>query len=156
MDPIVQLAKTWRQGSAGARLNARLRAWAADEPSLVRFAGSAERLFRFLRSEPSAERDRVFCALLRQAGLPSDRVFAARGCARCNGTGRRGRVAAFELLIPTEELRSAIERGAKIEETREIAARGGIVALREATLRLASEGITTVQDVVSRLPASGA
>ena len=67
MDPIVQLAKTWRQGSAGARLNARLRAWSVDEPSLVRFGGSAERLFRFLRSEPSAERDRVFCALLRQA-----------------------------------------------------------------------------------------
>jgi DNA-directed RNA polymerase specialized sigma24 family protein len=67
VDPIVQLAKTWRQGSAGTRLNAHLRAWSAEEPSLVRFAGSAERLFRFLRSEPSAERDRVFCALLRQA-----------------------------------------------------------------------------------------
>jgi DNA-directed RNA polymerase specialized sigma24 family protein len=67
VDPIVQLGSTWRQGAAGARLNTRLRAWSADEPSLVRFTGSAERLFRFLRSEPSAERDRVFCALLRQA-----------------------------------------------------------------------------------------
>lgn len=67
MDPIVQLGSTWRQGAAGSRLNRRLRAWSADEPSLVRFAGSAERLFWFLRTEPSAERDRVFCALLRQA-----------------------------------------------------------------------------------------
>lgn len=97
----------------------------------------------------------VEAALLRQSGLPAERVFAARGCARCNGTGRRGRVAAFELLIPAEELRSAIERGAKIEEARDIAARAGLVGLREAALRLASEGATTVQDVVSRLPASG-
>ncbi len=94
-------------------------------------------------------------ALLRQAGLPAERVFTSRGCSRCNGTGRRGRVAAFELLIPTEELRSAIERGAKIEDAREIAARAGLVGLRDAALRLASEGVTTVQDVVSRLPASG-
>lgn len=67
MDPIVQLACAWRQGSAGVRLYARLRAWSSEELALVRFEGSAERLFRFLRSEPSAERDRVFLALLRQA-----------------------------------------------------------------------------------------
>lgn len=96
----------------------------------------------------------IEAALLRQAGLPSDRVFFARGCARCNGTGRRGRVGAFELLIPAEELRSAIERGAKIEETREIAARAGIVTLREMGLRLVSEGLTTTQDLMTRLPAA--
>lgn len=94
----------------------------------------------------------IDAALLRQAGLPAERVFGARGCARCNGTGHRGRVAAFELLMPTEELRGAIERGAKIEEAREIAVRGGIVALRAAALRLAAEGLTTVQDVSARLP----
>ena len=98
----------------------------------------------------------IEAALLRQAGLPADRVFISRGCARCNGTGRRGRVAAFELLIPGEELRSAIERGAKIEEAREIAARLGLLTLREAGLRLVSEGLTTTQDLMTRLPAAGA
>lgn len=97
----------------------------------------------------------IEAALLRQAGLPSERVHVARGCARCNGTGRRGRVAAFELLIPTEELRSAIERGAKVEEAREIASRGGILTLREAGLRLVSEGLTTMQEVMTRMPATG-
>lgn len=98
----------------------------------------------------------IEAALLRQAGLPSDRVFISRGCARCNGTGRRGRVAAFELLMPAEELRSAIERGAKIEEAREIAARAGLLTLREAGLRLVSEGLTTTQDLMTRLPAASA
>jgi type IV pilus assembly protein PilB len=96
----------------------------------------------------------IEAALLRQAGLQADRVFVARGCARCNGTGRRGRVAAFELLMPTEELRSAIERGAKIEEVREIVARGGMPTLREAGLRLVSDGLTSTQDLVTRLPAT--
>jgi type II secretory ATPase GspE/PulE/Tfp pilus assembly ATPase PilB-like protein len=98
----------------------------------------------------------IEAALLRQAGLPSDRVFVARGCSRCNGTGRRGRVAAFELLMPSEELRSAIERSAKIEEAREIATRAGILTLREAGLRLVSEGLTTTQDLMTRLPTTGA
>ncbi len=101
----------------------------------------------------AAQPSMIEAALLRQAGLPAERVFSARGCARCGGTGRRGRVAAFELLIPGEELRSAIERGAKIEEAREIAARAGLVGLREAALRLASDGATTVSDVIARLPA---
>ncbi|MDE3113724.1 MAG: Flp pilus assembly complex ATPase component TadA [Chloroflexota bacterium] len=104
----------------------------------------------------AAQPSMLEAALLRQAGLNAERVFTARGCARCGGTGRRGRVAAFELLIPTEELRSAIERGAKIEDARDIAARAGLVGLREAALRLAADGVATVQDVIARLPASGA
>ena len=95
-------------------------------------------------------------ALLRQAGLPSDRAYIARGCARCNGTGRRGRVAAFELLMAGEELRGAIERGAKIEEAREIVARQGIVSLREAGLRMVAEGLTTTHDLMTRLPTASA
>src|SRR5205807_606070 len=58
---------TWRQGYAGKRLAAELRAWGKGEPSLRRFGGDPERLFAFLRSEPSAERDEVFCGLLRLA-----------------------------------------------------------------------------------------
>jgi type II secretory ATPase GspE/PulE/Tfp pilus assembly ATPase PilB-like protein len=98
----------------------------------------------------------IEAALLRQAGLPSERVFVARGCARCNGTGHRGRAAAFELLLPNDELRAAIERGAKIEEAREIATRGGLLTLREAGLRLVSEGLVAMPDLLGRLPASGA
>ena len=94
-------------------------------------------------------------ALLRQAGLPSERVYAARGCARCGGTGFRGRVAVFELLMPNDEMRSAIEREAPLEEAREIAQRAGVVSLRTAGLRLVAEGLTTTQELMTRLPASG-
>ena len=67
MDPIVQLARTWRQGFAGQQLAQRLRCWSEGDQVLARFEGSPELLFRFLRKPPSAERDGVFCALLRQA-----------------------------------------------------------------------------------------
>jgi hypothetical protein len=67
VDPIVQLAKTWRQGYAGRQLTEALRSWAAGEPVLRRFGGDPNRVFRFLRTEPSPERDQVFCALLRCA-----------------------------------------------------------------------------------------
>lgn len=67
MDPILQLATTWRRGYAGKRLAQQLLAWGERERVLHRFAGQPERLFAFLRSEPSRERDQVFCALLRLA-----------------------------------------------------------------------------------------
>lgn len=67
MDPILQLATTWRRGYAGKRLAEELRRWGEPEPVLRRFGGEPERLFAFLRTEPSAERDAVFCALLRLA-----------------------------------------------------------------------------------------
>jgi type IV pilus assembly protein PilB len=94
-------------------------------------------------------------ALLRQADLPSDRVYNARGCSRCGGTGYRGRLGIFELLMPNDELRAAIERNAPIEEAREITQRSGVVSLRTAGLRLVSEGLTTTQELMTRLPASG-
>jgi type II secretory ATPase GspE/PulE/Tfp pilus assembly ATPase PilB-like protein len=94
-------------------------------------------------------------ALLRQADLPSDRVYGPRGCSRCGGSGYRGRVGVFELLMPNDELRAAIERNAPIEEAREITQRSGVVTLRTAGLRLVSEGLTTTQELMTRLPASG-
>jgi hypothetical protein len=67
MDPLMQLASSWRRGYAGRRLGAELRAWGVREPKLHRFGGDPERLFAFLRGEASADRDDVYCALLRLA-----------------------------------------------------------------------------------------
>jgi hypothetical protein len=67
VDPVLQLATTWRQGYAGKQLAEQLRRWGEREPALRRFDGEPGRLFAFLRTEPSAERDAVFCALLRLA-----------------------------------------------------------------------------------------
>lgn len=67
MDPILQLATTWRRGHAGRQLAHQLRGWGEREPVLRRFGGEPERLFAFLRTEANAERDEVFCALLRLA-----------------------------------------------------------------------------------------
>ena len=65
-DPVAELAGGWRRGIAASVLAARLRCWGRAEPALAGF-GSVERLFRFLRSRPSRQRDEVFCALLRWA-----------------------------------------------------------------------------------------
>jgi hypothetical protein len=67
VDPFLQLATTWRQGFAGKLLAEQLRRWGEGEQALRRFGGQPELLFAFLRTEPSAERDAVFCALLRLA-----------------------------------------------------------------------------------------
>jgi DNA-directed RNA polymerase specialized sigma24 family protein len=68
VDPITELeGGQWRRGAVAVRLDAALRSWGGAEPALAPFAGSAERLFRFLRSATNEERDAVLCALLRIA-----------------------------------------------------------------------------------------
>lgn len=83
-------------------------------------------------------------------GISADsgrKFYRGRGCPACLGTGYRGRVAVFEILMVTRKLRRAISRGAKREDLRDIALReGNFVTLRENCRRLVLEGITTVEE----------
>ncbi len=75
------------------------------------------------------------------------------GCAHCRYTGYRGRVAVFELLILDEMVRSAILERRTSFDIRKIALESaGLVTLFEEGLVKASEGITTLEEVMRCLP----
>ncbi len=70
-----------------------------------------------------------------------------KGCDDCRGTGYRGRVALFELLLMTPALRELVlsrASSAKIKAE----ARGSMVTLQEDGLRCARSGVTTVDEVL--------
>jgi len=90
--------------------------------------------------------------LLAQNGLDPDaaRLRRGAGCAACGGIGYLGRVAIYELLVATPELRRAIARGAPEDDVRAIAAASGVRPILRRGLELAAEGRTTVEEVLLR------
>ncbi|MDG1048901.1 MAG: GspE/PulE family protein [Planctomycetota bacterium] len=71
-----------------------------------------------------------------------------KGCEKCHHTGYRGRTGLFEIMTIDDEIRRLIEANASIEELREAALTGGMRSLREAGLRAAAEGRTTIEEVL--------
>lgn len=83
---------------------------------------------------------RVCCTPCREERAPDDAALAAlcvtrserplgtrdRGCAECRGSGYRGRVGIYELLMMTEPLRKALLEGADATDLRALALAGGM------------------------------
>jgi type IV pilus assembly protein PilB len=81
-------------------------------------------------------------------GLGKTEFFKGRGCQVCNFTGMKGRVALYEVMPVTQELRDAILKGAPTAELREVAQAQGMKTLRQAGLFKVIEGTTTVDEVL--------
>ncbi len=75
-------------------------------------------------------------------------IMKGRGCPNCMNTGYRGRVALYEILAITDEVRELILRGASAMEIRETAVALGMRTLRDAGLEKIRRGRTTVEEVV--------
>jgi type II secretory ATPase GspE/PulE/Tfp pilus assembly ATPase PilB-like protein len=84
------------------------------------------------------------------ASQPVDRIALQRGlgCAACRGTGFRGRVGLFELLVVTDEIKDAITRRAARAELRALAEAALMVPLRTDGWRKVEAGLTTIDEVL--------
>jgi type IV pilus assembly protein PilB len=81
-------------------------------------------------------------------GVGKTVLYKGRGCQTCNFTGMKGRVAIYEVMPMTVELREMILKGAGTGELREAAQQGGLKTLRQAGLMKVLEGTTTVEEVL--------
>jgi type IV pilus assembly protein PilB len=72
------------------------------------------------------------------------------GCERCGGTGYRGRVGIYELLVLGEEVREMILKRSSAGQIARAAVQegGGMVHLREDGLLKAASGLTTIEEVL--------
>jgi len=70
------------------------------------------------------------------------------GCERCQGTGYRGRLGIFEMMMVTDEIRSLILKNASAPELRKVASRQGMLSLRDDGFRQLHNGRTTVQEIL--------
>ncbi len=111
----------------------------------------AQRLVRKICSEckEEVEPDPV---LLREANidptlLEGKKVYRGRGCARCNQTGYKGRIAITEVLPITPIVRELILKNSPAAAIREGAKGEGMHTLRDDALVKVKKGITTLEEV---------
>ncbi len=85
---------------------------------------------------------------LERAGLPAGAVlYAGRGCDRCNRTGYRGREAVCSLLDVTDAVKDAVMSG-NAGHIAAAARAAGCPSLREAALRKAVAGVTSLEEAL--------
>jgi general secretion pathway protein E len=86
-------------------------------------------------------------------GFPADlpvpaRVMQGAGCTACRGTGYRGRVGVFELLVLNEQLKAAVAHGASHAEMHALAMQAGWRPLAHDAWTRVAQGISTVEEVL--------
>jgi general secretion pathway protein E len=112
----------------------------------------AQRLVRTICPEckvpyrPTAEENRR--AEAAGFGKGMRRFRSGGGCGYCAHTGYRGRAGVYELLVMTEGLRSAVARGATLDQLRHDAESAGMVPLERAAWAKAAEGETTIAEAL--------
>jgi len=69
-------------------------------------------------------------------------------CDACQGSGYRGRTAAFELLLLNKDIRHLITEGATVAQIRAACRKNKMLYLQEQALRKVIDGSTSVQEVI--------
>jgi type IV pilus assembly protein PilB len=87
------------------------------------------------------------------AGLSAEecteaKLFEARGCTKCSGTGYRGRMALYEVMVIDDPLRELILQGASALTLKQAAIKQGMSTLRQSALRHLREGTTSLEEVL--------
>lgn len=76
------------------------------------------------------------------------RCYRGKGCSACNNTGYKGRIALYEVMPISDEIRELILEGASANEIKKTAVRLGMKTLRMSGLSKVKEGITSVEEVL--------
>jgi type IV pilus assembly protein PilB len=125
------------------------------EPFLVTAALNlilAQRLARKICGE-CGEPSPVEPEVLLEAGMSEEQARVCvprkgRGCRNCNDTGYKGRIALYEVMPMTDELKECVLQGYSAIELKREAMRGGMKTLRQSGLSKVADGVTTIEEVL--------
>jgi len=85
---------------------------------------------------------------LRPEDVGEQVFYYGKGCDYCNGTGYRGRMGIYELMVLDDSLRDMIMKKASTSVLRREAVKRGMRTLRESGLLAIYDGVTTLDEVV--------
>jgi type IV pilus assembly protein PilB len=74
-------------------------------------------------------------------------AYEAVGCARCSGTGYKGRRGLYEVMSVSEEIRTLTVERASADAIRKVAVSQGMRELRQDGLERVKQGITSISEV---------
>jgi type IV pilus assembly protein PilB len=80
--------------------------------------------------------------------IQTAQVARGSGCATCNNTGYKGRVALYEVMRFTDDLREMVLQGASTAELKVAAIKEGMSTLRMSGIKKVLAGVTTPEEVL--------
>lgn len=86
---------------------------------------------------------------VKPAELASYNLMKGEGCAVCNGTGIKGRIAMYEVMKMTNALREMILKHGSPVEIKKAAINGGMRSLRQAGLRKLRDGMIPLDELLT-------
>jgi type IV pilus assembly protein PilB len=97
---------------------------------------------------------------LRQLRLTEEEIKGkkfhyGRGCSKCNGTGYRGRIGIFEIMVFNDEIRELVMNRASTNVLRVAALKGGMKPLRDNGLAAIYDGVTTIDEIAKETMIEG-
>jgi type IV pilus assembly protein PilB len=111
----------------------------------------AQRLVRRICMRCKTRFDPTEAQLMELKLLPADvqgkEFYYGKGCSKCNGTGYRGRVGLFEIMLFNDEIRDLIMNQASTAVLREAGVKNGMRLLRDNGLAAIYDGITTIDEI---------
>jgi type IV pilus assembly protein PilB len=75
-------------------------------------------------------------------------IYEPCGCAKCDGTGFRGRIGVYEIMEVTPQLKHIISKGGEVEAIKAQALKDGMHTLRMSATELVLDGTTSVQEMM--------
>jgi len=76
------------------------------------------------------------------------KFYYGRGCNNCNGTGYKGRIGIFEIMVFNDEIRDLVMNQASTSVLRAAGMKAGMRLLRDNGLQTIYDGITTIDEIV--------
>ncbi|MEN2985410.1 MAG: type IV-A pilus assembly ATPase PilB [Thermodesulfovibrionaceae bacterium] len=113
---------------------------------------AAQRLVRKLcekcKKEEFYSKDYLLSLGFTENQLNNIKIYGPQGCSECTGTGYRGRIAVYEVMPITDEIKELILTGASAAEIKKQAIKEGMLTLRQSGLYKIAQGITSVKEVL--------
>lgn len=75
-------------------------------------------------------------------------LYRGRGCAMCGGSGYRGRLGVYEIMVMTSKHKEAISKNCTEGELRNLSAENGMKTLRDNAIKFVLSGKTTIEEMI--------
>jgi type IV pilus assembly protein PilB len=113
---------------------------------------AAQRLSRKICPECREEENIPVPALI-QIGFSKEeaetvKCYKGRGCPACNNSGYKGRIALYEVMPVTTEIKEMVLEGASADELKKTAVRLGMKTLRMSGLTKVAQGMISMEEVM--------
>ena len=90
---------------------------------------------------------RRICRVCKGTGKSTEERSITDRCEACFGTGYKGRIAVYEIMLMTDELRRLTGQSADSVSLQDEAKRGGFLSMHEDARNKAEAGLTTPEEI---------